>query len=194
MRTPAQSAQVAPRGLVLAAGASSRMGAPKALLPWRGEPLVAHAVRPLLQAGLAQVVVVVGAWPQVAAAVPAPAHAVVAADWAQGMRASLRAGLAALGRGPVILTHVDRPGVLPDTVRALLAVPGDPSVVPTFQGQPGHPVRLAHALRARLAEPDDTPLRALLVDPVPLPVVDPAVVLNLNRPGDYEAWRRHAGE
>ncbi|HEY5335252.1 MAG TPA: NTP transferase domain-containing protein, partial [Mycobacteriales bacterium] len=48
-------------GLLLAAGSGSRMGGPKALLSWRGRPLVEHGIRTLLEGGCDPVVVVVGA-------------------------------------------------------------------------------------------------------------------------------------
>ncbi|MCA9526557.1 MAG: NTP transferase domain-containing protein, partial [Myxococcales bacterium] len=72
------------------------MGAPKALAVLDGETFVAGLVRRLLAGGCATVTVVVGADAErVRAAVPAPGRVVVAADWARGMRASLRAGVAA---------------------------------------------------------------------------------------------------
>ncbi len=175
-------------GLILAAGASTRMGQPKALLRWGGVPLVAGLALRLLDAGLASVTVVVGAHPAVAEAVPAPAQVAFAARWAEGMRASLRAGLTACAPGDVLLTHVDRPVVAPETLAALLAAPGEGAVVPTYLGAPGHPVRLPAALRPRLMAPDDAPLRTLLTAPHHLAVPDPGVVLNLNAPADWQAF------
>ncbi|MEO6397075.1 MAG: NTP transferase domain-containing protein, partial [Tepidiformaceae bacterium] len=46
--------------IVLAAGFSSRMGEPKALLDWGGEPLLAYHVRQLREAGADEVIVVLG--------------------------------------------------------------------------------------------------------------------------------------
>ncbi len=199
--------------LVLAGGASSRMGRPKALLGLRaddGGPTFLEAIVQSFQVvGLSPIVVVTGAWP-----LPMPPGAVEAhaADWADGMRASLRAGLRALPPGPVLLTHVDRPVVAPATLRALLAVgrqpggvssvgrqPGgvsfDPCVVPHHHGEPGHPVRLSAAIRARLTEADNTPLDRLLSQfgAVALPVDDPGVLFNVNTPGDLETLRRQLG-
>ena len=48
------------RALLFAAGESRRMGSPKPLLPWYGEPLVVYQVRQLREAGAAEVVVVLG--------------------------------------------------------------------------------------------------------------------------------------
>ncbi|WP_343946420.1 nucleotidyltransferase family protein, partial [Pseudonocardia zijingensis] len=92
------------------------MGRPKALVALDGEPLVRRAVRVLADGGCGPLVVVVGAAAEeVEALLPAGVRAVVADGWAEGMGASLRAGLAALeALEPVpdaALVHlVDLPG------------------------------------------------------------------------------------
>ena len=73
------------------------MGRPKALVELDGEPLVSRALRTLAEGGAAPVVVVLGARAdEVRAVLPAGVRPVEAPDWADGMGASLRAGLAAL--------------------------------------------------------------------------------------------------
>ncbi|WP_141371815.1 nucleotidyltransferase family protein [Cellulomonas cellasea] len=88
-------------GLVLAAGAGSRFGGPKALARTAGgAPWVARAVHVLLDGGCDRVVVVLGAGADAARGlVPGDARVsvVVADDWASGVSASLRAGLVACG-------------------------------------------------------------------------------------------------
>ncbi|MCB9549651.1 MAG: NTP transferase domain-containing protein [Myxococcales bacterium] len=159
------------------------MGAPKALAVLDGETFVAGLVRRLLAGGCATVTVVVGADAErVRAAVPAPGRVVVAADWARGMRASLRAGVAACPPGDLLLTHVDRPRVAPATLARLRAAAPGRAVIPTFEGRGGHPVRLPAGLRPRLLQDDDAPLRTLLGDALRLPVDDADVRLNLNTP------------
>ncbi|MGL4176518.1 MAG: nucleotidyltransferase family protein [Dermatophilaceae bacterium] len=87
-------------GLVLAAGAGRRMGGPKALVRRRaGRPTFVEAtVDALWRAGLPRVVVVLGAGAEEALPLveSTGAESVVAADWAEGMGASLRTGLAYL--------------------------------------------------------------------------------------------------
>lgn len=86
-------------GLLLAAGGGRRLGGrPKALLTYRGRPLVEHAVRALREGGCASVHVVLGAS---AAEVRERADLtgcvlVENPHWADGMGSSLRAGLASL--------------------------------------------------------------------------------------------------
>src|SRR5947209_7898423 len=101
-------------GLVLAAGGGARFGGPKALArALDGEPWVAHAVGALRSAGCHAVVVVLGAAADEARAlVPEGAAIIVADRWAEGMGASLAAGLAALPPATAALvTLVDLPGL-----------------------------------------------------------------------------------
>lgn len=123
------------------------MGRPKALVELDGEPLVRRALRVLRDGGCAPLVVVLGAQAdRVRALVPGDVIAVVEPGWAEGMGASLRAGLAALARldpPPVsALVHlVDLPGVSAAAV-ARLAAGADPAVLAraAYAGRPGHPV------------------------------------------------------
>lgn len=102
-------------GLVLAAGGGTRMGAPKALLrDAEGTAWVARACAALRDGGCDEVTVVLGAAADEARAlVPPWARVATADDWAEGMGASLRAGLDALsggGRGDVDRLGSDRLG------------------------------------------------------------------------------------
>jgi nicotine blue oxidoreductase len=123
------------------------MGRPKALVPFAGEPLVLRALRALRDGGTRPLVVVLGAGADEAAPlVPADVTVVVAPDWADGMGASLRAGLAAVEPLDVdaVLVHlVDLPGVGPEAVARLVDGSG-PHVLRRagFAGVPGHPVLL----------------------------------------------------
>jgi CTP:molybdopterin cytidylyltransferase MocA len=142
------SADASVVGLVLAAGSGSRLGGPKAMLrDQHGATWVARAVASLVEGGVRSVYVVVGAsGDAVRAAVPRGAHVVEAADWAEGMGASLRAGLAALETGApeavgLLVMLVDTPDVGPDVVRRL-AGHVTPVVLAraAYHGEPGHPV------------------------------------------------------
>jgi molybdenum cofactor cytidylyltransferase/nicotine blue oxidoreductase len=140
-------------GLLLAAGAGRRMGRPKALLrDADGRPFLDRAVHVLLDGGCDSVTVVLGAAADRARGLldegPGdPAVAVVeAADWEEGMGASLRAGLDALatvaGHDRALVTLVDLPDVGASVVRRVLAAgTGRGSLVrATYDGRPGHPV------------------------------------------------------
>jgi CTP:molybdopterin cytidylyltransferase MocA len=142
-------------GIVLAAGAGIRMGRPKGLMrDARGVPWVRIAVGSMVDAGCEPVVVVTGArGEEVAALVPAGPTVVQAADWAEGMGASLRAGLTALVRMPeppdaAIVGLVDMPDVTPAVVTRLRDSAANVHhlrhalIRVTYGGQPGHPVLL----------------------------------------------------
>lgn len=127
-------------GLLLAAGAGRRYGGPKALVDgWLDRSLTA-----LAEGGCADRTVVLGAEAdRVRALVPDGVGVVEADDWAEGMGASLRAGLSALADSDAVLvTLVDLPDVGPDVVRRLVerAVDGTALARATYDGRPGHPV------------------------------------------------------
>jgi CTP:molybdopterin cytidylyltransferase MocA len=137
-------------GLLLAAGAGRRMGTPKALIrDPDGVSWVARTARLLAAAGCTPVVVVIGASAdQVRAELVAePVEVVEATDWAEGMGASLRAGLSALQEGSttdaVVVVPVDTPGLTSALVQRISTeVRRDTLVRTVYNGTPGHPVLL----------------------------------------------------
>lgn len=136
-------------GLVLAAGAGARYGAPKAPVEIDGERLVDRAVRVLREAGCNPVLVVLGAW---VGEVPG-ATVVVNADWDEGMGSSLRCGLAALDEtvvDSVVVTLVDLPGLTSQAVTRV-AQQSAAIVSATYGGVRGHPVRFAREHWAGIA-------------------------------------------
>lgn len=84
--------------IVLAAGASSRMGAPKQLLNFGGETLLRRAARAALATTCRPVVIVLGSHADALRAEIADldAHAVINEFWQEGMSSSIRCGLRAL--------------------------------------------------------------------------------------------------
>lgn len=137
-------------GLLLAAGAGSRMGRPKALVvDAAGESWLARSVDVLHEGGCEQVTVVLGAAVDEAVRLldGRGADVVVAQDWADGMSASLRVGLGALAPAEAALVHlVDLPDVTADVVGRVLATATGPATLAraSYDGVPGHPVLLGH--------------------------------------------------
>lgn len=84
--------------IVLAAGASSRMGEPKQLLRYGGETLLGRALRAAMETRCRPVVVVLGACAEALRAEVEEKDALVIVNeaWAEGMGSSIRAGLGAL--------------------------------------------------------------------------------------------------
>ncbi len=126
-------------GIVLAAGAGTRYGQPKAPVMIDGERLVDRSVRVLREAGCFPIAVVLGAW---IGEVPG-AVVMENPDWASGMGSSFREGLrwaSGTAADSVIVTLVDLPGLTSEAVRRIVDEPAD-LVSATFDGQRGHPVK-----------------------------------------------------
>jgi len=145
-------------GLLMAAGAGSRMGTPKALVrDPDGTSWLRRSVAALVDGGCAPVTVVLGAGADDARPlVPAGVEVVVAGDWAAGMSASLRAGLSALAdtdADAVVLTLVDLPDVTADVVRRVVAAGADRATLSraAYHGRPGHPVVIGRGHWAGIA-------------------------------------------
>lgn len=190
-------------GLVLAAGEGSRLGMPKALVrDAAGGTWLARTVRALTDAGVTDVSVVVGAEAHVVrAAVPTGCHVVEAADWHQGMSASLRAGLCAVAARSdlvaVLVMLVDIPDVGPAVVRRLarLAAP-DALARAGYRGVHGHPVLLGrdHWKGVLEVADGDAGARDYLSshDAVLVECGDLASGLDVDTPERLEDWRRRA--
>lgn len=142
-------------GLLLAAGAGTRMGQPKALVHDEdGRPWLHLAIDALRDGGCDHIVVVLGAEADAAEELIAQMAVTVvrAGDWAEGMSASLSAGIEASDAyirespseiGAAVVTLVDLPDVDARVVdRVLTRVGTDPSALgrAVYDGRPGHPV------------------------------------------------------
>lgn len=188
-------------GIVLAAGASSRMGRPKALLPTpSGRPLAAEQADRMRAAGAVDVVVVIGHGADSLAA-QLDDHGVRCAfnaAWESGRLSSLQAGLAALAGdlAGVLVAPVDAAHIRTETFASLLARAdqGDHAALrATHGGAPGHLVWISRGLFPELLALTPDPAfridRWLTPREVRVEVDDPAVLNNLNTP---EAWNRLA--
>ncbi|HJV99435.1 MAG TPA: nucleotidyltransferase family protein [Arthrobacter sp.] len=150
--------------VVLAAGAGTRLGkGPKALLPYRGRPLVESIAGALLDGGCREVVVVLGAGaPDVTAIAKLDRYrTVVNKDWQSGMGSSFLRGNAAADPGDHLLVAlVDQPGLTLRTVGRLLAAhrPGRITAAAYRDGggdggtlRRGHPLLIDVELREAVA-------------------------------------------
>ncbi len=187
--------------LLLAAGESTRMGRSKQLLPWQGQTLIEYQVHQLLAGGCDAVIAVLGHHAEEIRpyAERAGARVAINAAYHEGRAGSIRTGAQALppDTAAIVILNVDqpRPAAL---IRALIDThrrDRNLITVPVYQGRRGHPAVLSGSLGGELAAVEEASegLRAVMqrhaADRVELPVDDPAALLDLNLPADYEAAR-----
>lgn len=190
-------------GVILAAGASSRMGRDKALLPWRGGTFLSSAIRMLQPVTELVIVVASGNAADLEPVVNVnAAFLAVNPDPARGQFSSLQVGLQEVlnrGRDAAIITLVDRPAAEVETARQLrdaFLAADDPTwaVVPEFGGKHGHPFVIgrelieeflrapAGATAREIEHANQQHIRYIAVN-------DPLVTVNVNTPEDFERIR-----
>lgn len=145
--------------LLLAAGGSHRLGRPKQLVDWGGQPLLGHVLAEVSAWPAERVVAVLGAAAEeVLDAVEfGDAEVVINPEWEEGLASSLRVGLDALSRDARIdaafLALGDQPGVPEDVPGRLLAeyrTQRSHAVVPKYRYARGNPVLADRRLWPRL--------------------------------------------
>lgn len=197
------------RAVVLAAGASSRMGAPKAALALTasGETFLSRLIRALVAAGLPDVVIVTGAAidpvHRAAGRVRPPVRFVHNPGWQDGQLTSLLVGLREepgdMLEG-VLLALVDAPLVEVDTIERVVAAwrrHRAPIVRPAHGEQHGHPVIFDRTLFAELRSADPkvgakAVVRAHTSDILNVAVEDPGAFADVDTPEQYHALRRQS--
>jgi molybdenum cofactor cytidylyltransferase len=144
--------------VILAAGASTRLGVPKQLLTFRGRSLLRHTVEEALTSGCHPIVVVLGAHAERLQEEidDLPVTVVVNARWSEGMGTSIQAGLAALTTaaggdavGAVVLAVCDQPFFSAAILHALIAAhqrSGRAIVATTYEGTCGVPALFSRSL------------------------------------------------
>lgn len=192
-------------GIILAAGASSRMGRAKALLDLpSGKVLAQHQADILMAAGLTDVIVVLGHGMEAIAAKLDDPRIRIAYNpaWERGRISSLQVGLRSSGAADgALVLPVDSAGVKPDTLRRVLDAAGrSPALAirPTYEGRPGRLLWIAAALFEEILGVEPTPdfrLDDWIADrATPLPVDDPAILHNVNTPDEWARVRDALGE
>jgi CTP:molybdopterin cytidylyltransferase MocA len=177
--------------VILAAGASSRMGRPKAFLEYRGETFLARLVRTFRVYCEDVVVVVSGGAPVTGARIA------VNPDPERGMLSSLQCGFQALPPEvrAVAFTPVDHPAIEPNTIEQVVTGwSGELLRIPRHSGRRGHPVLAAAGLIPEfLALPPGAQARDVVSrherDIVYVDVDDPGILKDVDTPAEYEQLR-----
>lgn len=201
-------------GIILAAGASSRMGEDKALLRcpstfapgtlspaegWGGKTFLEHLRAALKDSGVGLMRVVLGANAEAVRKQIAfgPAEVVINREWEKGQLSSLIAALDSLPPGLVeaaVICLVDHPCVSSGLIRTLIAEFREsrkPIVMPSYRGRRGHPVLFSATLFGELrAAPLSIGARHVVYqhasDILEVATEEEGVVLNINSRQAYE--------
>ena len=164
--------------IILAAGASRRLGQPKQLVAYQGETLLERAIRLAKQSGAAPVLVVLGANLQIIRAATQFDEAIQVFNehWEQGIASSIQAGMQALdAHAPqtsgVLLMSCDQVRLSAEHLRSLLeafVAEDEPCIVTSvYAGVEGVPAVFPRALFPELcALRGDKGARSLLVKPL----------------------------
>lgn len=163
--------------IVLAAGASRRLGRPKQLLEIEGETLLGRAIRMACEAGADPVLVVLGAGMEtISKSVPLDdAIVVLNCEWEEGIASSIRAGMqlaesCAPDATAVLLMTCDQPRLSSSHLRTLIErfreSGGSAIVASIYGGVRGTPAVLPRGVFPRLlALEGDKGARGILADP-----------------------------
>jgi molybdenum cofactor cytidylyltransferase len=203
--TDSQNPYAQVSAVVLAAGASTRMGRAKQLLPLGETSVLARTLENVRSAGLDDIVLVLGASAeairrQLPQSLLQGVKIVVNHAYGQGMASSLREGLSAVDRqsDAALIILGDQPFLQPLTLHQIIdRYRGSRAqiVVPTYQGERGNPVLLDRSVFSEAtALEGDVGCRAIFANHLEgiskVEVEDMGVLLDLDDPADYERLKQ----
>ena len=191
--------------VILAAGASTRMGTPKQLLTVKGQPMIVRTVEAALASPAWPVIVVLGAQAEKIRPVLARLPVLIAENpaWAEGMAASIRAGMTTLRQfsrslDGVLVALCDQPEFSAGIIAQLLAAQrncGRGIVAAHYHGRNGAPALFLREHFPTLAAlTGEEGARAQLNGPAEqVAAVDlPELAFDLDTLSDYERWQRES--
>jgi molybdenum cofactor cytidylyltransferase len=180
--------------VILSGGSSSRMGSPKALLPYQGRPFLEHLLEVTVhsQIGVRRVVLGAHAEPIAKSIDLAADEIVINNEWEKGQLSSIQAAIRSLPAGTdgLLLCLIDHPLISGDLVNELIeqfCVTRAKIVLPVYEGRRGHPVIFPALLYDELlTAPMEKGARAVVwahtAEVLEVPTNEEGCVLNLNDP------------
>lgn len=181
--------------LILSAGASSRMGRPKALIPYRESTFIQHLLDVTRHPRIAVTRVVLGAGAEEIRTVAKLDSSIVVLnpEWEKGQLSSVCAGVRSLMEiqtDGIVLCPVDHPLVSASLVSNLIEqfyMHEKLIALPTYIGRRGHPAIFSSALYSELlAAPLEKGARSVVwahaADVLEVPTEEEGIVLNINDP------------
>jgi molybdenum cofactor cytidylyltransferase len=199
--------------IVLAAGASTRYGQPKQLLPVGGKTMLQHVVDVVLASPVDQTIVVLGhrageigasVRQGLPTAADKSADIVTNEEWQAGLSTSVQAGLRAIRSDiqAALFVLADQPAITPGIIAALLGryrETGAPIVVPTYRGERGNPALFDRSLFSELMEVRNDQGGRQLVDRYAnrtekVEVGSEAVLVDVDTEEDYQRFKEAYGQ
>jgi len=177
--------------VILAAGASRRMGEWKMTLPFAGRTIIENSVYQAL-AVCSRVILVAGyryRELQKLFAADKRVRVLVNHDYELGMFSSVKLGTGAVGSEWFFLGLGDMPLVKPDIYRLLLKFKGTDAVIPKYHGKKGHPLLLSPGVKEAIINyKNESTLRDVLADfpNLLIPVAAENILIDIDNPEDYE--------
>lgn len=185
--------------VVIAAGASYRMGSPKALLKLSDKTFLQHIVDVLRSAGVGEIVVVLGAEAEVIQGTMSwfDGEIIMNRNWERGQLTSINAGIEALSKRDLegaLVWPVDHPIISSQLVVDLLKADHESRkriVIPVYRGRRGHPVVFGSGMFEELRNADLSVgarqvVRSHEKDTHEVQTEEEGVVLNIDTPEDYK--------
>jgi len=204
---PVREVQRTVGAVVLAAGASKRMGEPKLLLPWLNKrTIIEHTVEQLIKLRIDPIVVVIGHYSDdIKGALQrwevqfTQNRAFKTAE----LGGSLRAGLNALpmNASAALVVLGDQPNIPPKVIQQILMAYAEQQrdiILPQFDGKTGYPVLIARRHWPELlAMKDDSGFEKWLTthtaDALRVPVDTDSIFRSVDTPQDYRDAKARAG-
>jgi molybdenum cofactor cytidylyltransferase len=189
--------------VLLAAGESKRMGAPKQLLEWKGKTLLQHVLESLIRSDADEIILVLGYESDlIKKTLPMlPIKIVNNPAYKRGMASSLRQGLLAMdSRSEAFLVFLaDQPGIGPKIINEVIRAfehtdPKRGIVRPIYRGMGGHPVLIGiQYLQEALKLQGDMGARQILMnhpqDVLELDVDQDVVSKDIDTPEEYQKYK-----